>query len=199
MIYTMNGMATRAQPAGRRARHLPRPVRALQRRRLLRHALRGRARCRPTSSKPGSRTTRAAERRARHGRLHGADAAERRAAPAASSAQSTADLFDRIVEQAVPPGTGARARAPADPRSEKMTCSGKLSWSAIPFDQPIPLLSAAVVGLVLLGTLAWVTVKGLLAVSVEGVDHQRRPQAHRHHVHRARAGDAAARLRPTRS
>ena len=32
------------------------------------------------------------------------------------------------------------------------------------------------------------------AVSLAGMDHQRRPQAHRRHVHAARAGDAAARV-----
>ncbi len=37
---------------------------------------------------------------------------------------------------------------------------GKLTWSAIPFDQPIPLVSAAVVGLALFGVLVWIVVKG---------------------------------------
>jgi cytochrome o ubiquinol oxidase subunit I len=37
---------------------------------------------------------------------------------------------------------------------------GKLTWAAIPFDQPLPLISAAAVGLVLLGVLAWVVAKG---------------------------------------
>src|SRR5262249_5824375 len=37
---------------------------------------------------------------------------------------------------------------------------GRLTWDAIPFDQPIPLLAGAVVMLVLLGVLAWVVVKG---------------------------------------
>jgi cytochrome o ubiquinol oxidase subunit I len=37
---------------------------------------------------------------------------------------------------------------------------GKLTWQAIPFDQPIPLLSAAIVGLVLCGVLVWIIVKG---------------------------------------
>ena len=39
---------------------------------------------------------------------------------------------------------------------------GKLSWEAIPFDEPIPLVAAGVVGLVLIGVLAWVTLKGWL-------------------------------------
>ena len=41
-IYAMAGMATRLVAAGRQARHLSRPQRAVQRRRLLRHALRRR-------------------------------------------------------------------------------------------------------------------------------------------------------------
>src|SRR5580698_6420909 len=36
--------------------------------------------------------------------------------------------------------------------------------------------------------------QGLDPVSVERMDHQRRPQAHRHHVRHTRCGDAAARL-----
>ena len=30
---------------------------------------------------------------------------------------------------------------------------GKLSWAAIPFDQPIPLIAAALVGVVVIGVL----------------------------------------------
>jgi cytochrome o ubiquinol oxidase subunit I len=37
---------------------------------------------------------------------------------------------------------------------------GKLDWSAIPFDQPIPLAAAGMVGLILGGVLVWITVKG---------------------------------------
>ena len=65
---------------------------------------------------------------------------------------------------------------------------GKLTWSAIPFDQPIPLVAGG-------GrdprscsaSLAWVTVQGLSALSLARVDHQRRPQAHRRHVRRCSA------------
>ena len=63
---------------------------------------------------------------------------------------------------------------------------GKLNWSAIPFDQPIPLVAAAIVGLILrrarLGHR-----QGPLAVSLARVDHDRRPQAHRRHVLRCSA------------
>ena len=37
---------------------------------------------------------------------------------------------------------------------------GKLSWSAIPFDQPIPLVTGAIVLVVILAVLIWVVVKG---------------------------------------
>ena len=54
---------------------------------------------------------------------------------------------------------------------------GKLSWDAIPFDQPIPLIAAAIVGVVLLGVLATVVVKGWLPYLwrewITSVDHKR--------------------------
>jgi cytochrome o ubiquinol oxidase subunit 1 len=54
---------------------------------------------------------------------------------------------------------------------------GKLSWAAIPFNQPIPLVAAAVVGLVIIGVLAWITLKGWLPYLwqewITSVDHKR--------------------------
>jgi cytochrome o ubiquinol oxidase subunit 1 len=54
---------------------------------------------------------------------------------------------------------------------------GKLTWAAIPFDQPIPLITAALVGLVIVGVLAWVTLKGWLPYLwrewITSVDHKR--------------------------
>src|ERR1700724_570304 len=54
---------------------------------------------------------------------------------------------------------------------------GKLTWSAIPFDQPIPLLASAVVGLVLAGVLAWIVLSGRLPYLwrewITSVDHKR--------------------------
>jgi cytochrome o ubiquinol oxidase subunit I len=54
---------------------------------------------------------------------------------------------------------------------------GKLSWGAIPFDQPIPLFAAALVGVVIIGVLAWVTLKGWLPYLwqewITSVDHKR--------------------------
>jgi cytochrome o ubiquinol oxidase subunit 1 len=37
---------------------------------------------------------------------------------------------------------------------------GKLSWSAIPFDQPIPLITSLALIAIILGVLVLVTVKG---------------------------------------
>ena len=54
---------------------------------------------------------------------------------------------------------------------------GKLTWSAVPFDQPIPLVAAAMVGLVISGVLGWVTWKGYVPYLwrewVTSVDHKR--------------------------
>ena len=54
---------------------------------------------------------------------------------------------------------------------------GKLTWSAIPLDQPIPLIAAAMVGLVIAATLGWIVVKGYLPYLwrewITSVDHKR--------------------------
>ena len=54
---------------------------------------------------------------------------------------------------------------------------GKLSWAAIPFNEPLPLLSGAVVGIVILAILVTVTVKGwwpyLWREWLTSVDHKR--------------------------
>jgi cytochrome o ubiquinol oxidase subunit 1 len=54
---------------------------------------------------------------------------------------------------------------------------GKLSWSAIPFDQPIPLVAGAVVLVAILAVLAWVVIKGhlpyLWSEWITSVDHKR--------------------------
>jgi cytochrome o ubiquinol oxidase subunit I len=53
---------------------------------------------------------------------------------------------------------------------------GKLSWEAIPFDQPIPLFAAAGVGVVIIGVFAWITLKGWLPYLwrewITSVDHK---------------------------
>jgi cytochrome o ubiquinol oxidase subunit 1 len=54
---------------------------------------------------------------------------------------------------------------------------GKLNWSAIPIDQPIPMITSAVVALAILGVLAWVVIRGHLPYLWEewitSVDHKR--------------------------
>ncbi|HEY2183960.1 MAG TPA: cbb3-type cytochrome c oxidase subunit I [Xanthobacteraceae bacterium] len=54
---------------------------------------------------------------------------------------------------------------------------GKLTWQAIPWDQPIPLLAGATVMLVLLAVIAWVIIKGHLPYLwhdwITSVDHKR--------------------------
>ncbi len=54
---------------------------------------------------------------------------------------------------------------------------GKLTWSAIPWDQPIPLATAALIGFVLVGVIGFVTIKGwvpyLWREWITSVDHKR--------------------------
>ena len=54
---------------------------------------------------------------------------------------------------------------------------GKLTWGAIPFDQPIPLIAAGLVGAAMFGVLVWVAVKGHLLYLwrewITSVDHKR--------------------------
>jgi cytochrome o ubiquinol oxidase subunit I len=53
---------------------------------------------------------------------------------------------------------------------------GKLTWAAIPLDQPIPLVAGAVVGVVILAVLVWITLKGWLPYLwkewITSVDHK---------------------------
>ena len=53
---------------------------------------------------------------------------------------------------------------------------GKLTWAAIPFDQPIPLIAAAVVMVIGAGVFAWIVVKGWLPYLwkewITSVDHK---------------------------
>ncbi len=71
---------------------------------------------------------------------------------------------------------------------------GKLTWQAIPFDQPIPLAAGVFVILVMVGAVAFVTIKGwvpyLWSEWITSVDHKRIGVMYM----LARCGDAAARL-----
>ena len=53
---------------------------------------------------------------------------------------------------------------------------GKLTWAAIPFDQPIPLLAGAIVIVIVIGVLAFITIKGwipyLWSEWITSVDHK---------------------------
>src|SRR6202142_3009305 len=53
---------------------------------------------------------------------------------------------------------------------------GKLSWGAVPFDQPIPLFAGAIVIVVIVGVLAFITIKGwipyLWSEWITSVDHK---------------------------
>src|SRR6201998_2525478 len=54
---------------------------------------------------------------------------------------------------------------------------GKLTWAAIPFDQPIPLVAGAVVLVAILAVLVWVVISGHLPYLwrewITSVDHKR--------------------------
>src|SRR5262249_2881918 len=54
---------------------------------------------------------------------------------------------------------------------------GKLTWDAIPWSQPIPLVAGAVVVLIVVAVLAWVVLKGYLPYlwreGITSVDHKR--------------------------
>ena len=54
---------------------------------------------------------------------------------------------------------------------------GKLSWDAIPFDQPVPMAASGIVALAILAVLAWVVIKGHLPYLwrewITSVDHKR--------------------------
>src|SRR3954469_17513983 len=74
------------------------------------------------------------------------------------------------------PRTAGRApRHPATPG--RLGMFGKLSWAAIPLDQPIPMVASAVVALTICGVLAWVVFVGHLPYLwrewITSVDHKR--------------------------
>src|SRR6266699_4138333 len=54
---------------------------------------------------------------------------------------------------------------------------GKLTWAALPFDQPIPMIASGVVALGILAMLGWVVIRGRLPYLwrewITSVDHKR--------------------------
>jgi cytochrome o ubiquinol oxidase subunit I len=58
-----------------------------------------------------------------------------------------------------------------------MNLLGKLSWSAIPFDQPIVMVASVLMMMTVLSILAWITLKGhwpyLWREWITSVDHKR--------------------------
>ncbi len=69
------------------------------------------------------------------------------------------------------------SRIPSHPVERSDSIFGKLTWSAIPFDQPIPLFAGAVVGVAVLGVLVYVGLTGwapyLSREWITSVDHKR--------------------------
>ncbi len=149
MIYTMNGMTSDAEPAARTSPARSTAVRALQRRRLLRHAFRraraaGRPVC-PRGSTPRGRPAASWTRQLR----------EAGQAEHATSAPLRSGMSTRPVSEDRRRSRSARRRAPSGHRHavERVqrghgarSMLGKLTWAAIPFDQPIPLIAPALVG-----------------------------------------------------
>jgi cytochrome o ubiquinol oxidase subunit 2 len=88
-------------------------------------------------------------------------------------------LFRQIVAQKLPPGPGPRSGRPNPSVSPRRGISmlGKLSWAAIPFNQPIPLIAGSVVIIIVLAVIAWVALSGHLQYLwrewITSVDHKR--------------------------
>ena len=102
-----------------------------------------------------------------------------------------------------PDAAAAAGRRPAErarrtprplPTAGEIDVFGKLTWQAIPFDQPIPLAAGAVVVVSAARGADRGSSPRAIPLPVARMDHERRSQAHRHHVLPAGAGHAAARL-----
>ena len=145
-----------AEPAGRRAGHFPRPVQRITAATAFSDMhFDVRARRRQRTSRPGSQATRQGGRVARRRQLRRARQAEHATSRRSTYRRADPDLFQPIATQKLPPGPGPQDRPPDRPvrRGRSTSMLGKLSWAAIPFDQPIPLVAAGIVGLVIIGVL----------------------------------------------
>src|SRR6202171_831660 len=87
-----------------------------------------------------------------------------------SSASSTRQRRETATRLPAQPGAHRHCR-------REVEMLGRLSWAAIPFNEPLPLISAAVVAIVVLAILVTITVKGWLPYLwrewVTSVDHKR--------------------------
>ena len=152
-------------------------------------------RCRPTSSRCGRRARAAAARRSTAAAYAELSKPSSYVKPMTYGAVAPG-LFDAIVAEpraADPRARRRHNRADAGSRGHEHVRQAHLGRDPVPRADPADHLArrdrrrSRRVAI-------WVTVQGLVALSVERVHHLHRPQAHRHHVHRARAGDAGARL-----
>src|SRR6202453_1026349 len=98
----------------------------------------------------------------------------RRRSPSARSPTVCSTRFWIRHCRRVPARSPRQIRAP--PRGWGNKMFGKLTWGAIPFDQPIPLFAGAIVIVVIVGVLAFITIKGwipyLWSEWVTSVDHK---------------------------
>ena len=92
---------------------------------------------------------------------------------------------------------GAAWRPPAHRQEVEML--GKLTWAAIPFNEPLPLIRMGGGRHRHSGHARVRHHEGLVALSVARVADQRRPQAHRRHVHGSRRWSCCCAAFPMRS
>ena len=179
-IYTMAGMMSQLSLQADEPGDYPRHVRQFSGEGLRRHAFRRPARFRPTITRNGS------GRRNPTGRTLDRALYAELVKPSVNVAPQIfgavePKLFEAIVngDRAASPPTAIRrpAAGPRRRRRRRPLMLGKLSWSAIPFDQPIPLFASLLVVAVVLAVLVWITVKGhwpyLWREWITSVDHKR--------------------------
>ena len=87
------------------------------------------------------------------------------------------DLFAVAVSSRYGAGQSIAGPTPDVTEGRKMNLLGKLSWSAIPFDQPIVMFATGLMVLAIVGVLGWITLKGywpyLWGEWLASVDHKR--------------------------
>jgi cytochrome o ubiquinol oxidase subunit II len=88
------------------------------------------------------------------------------------------DLFHKVVTQALPPGPGPIVEtSPGASKRGRNSMLGKLTWAAVPLDQPIPLLAGCVAFGIVGGIAVYVVLKGwapyLWREWITSVDHKR--------------------------